>query len=143
MKITADIRRRAAAYRKSVRWSAEDEAFIGSIEGLCGDCHHGSDPVEVFRTLKRLAEETVSEWDAAGLTLPVAVSTATPADVDPAATRKAMGLSQVEFARMMDVSVRTLHNWEQHTSSPSGAAKSLLKVAAVDPQAVRRALRPA
>jgi len=70
MKITAEIRRRAAAYRKSVRWSEEEEAFIGCIEGLCGDCHHGSDPVEVFRTLKRLAEETIAEWDAAGLTLP-------------------------------------------------------------------------
>jgi len=140
MKITADIRRRAAAFRKSVRWSDEDEAFIGSIDGLCGDCHHGSDPVEVFRTVKRLAEETVAEWDAVGLTLPAAASPGTHADVDPAATRKAMGLSQVEFARMMDVSVRTLHNWEQHTSSPSGAAKTLLKVAAANPQAVRKAL---
>lgn len=89
MKITADIRRRAAAYRKSVRWSEGDEAFIGSIDGLCGDCHHGADPVEVFRTLKRLAEETVAEWDAAGLTLPAAESAPASAKAYPAATRKA------------------------------------------------------
>ncbi|MCX6878340.1 MAG: helix-turn-helix domain-containing protein [Verrucomicrobia bacterium] len=140
MKITAEIRRRAAAYRKSVRWSEEDDAFIGSIEGLCGDCHHGSDPVEVFRTLKRLAEETVAEWDAAGLTLPES-SAAGKSPTDPAATRKAMGLSQTEFARLLAVSVRTLHKWEQYTSRPSGAAKTLLKVAAANPQAVRQALR--
>jgi DNA-binding transcriptional regulator YiaG len=141
MKITSEIRRRAAAYPKSVRWSEEDEAFIGSIDGLCGDCHHGSDPVEVFRTLTRLAEETVAEWDAAGLTLPESGS-ARVSEVDPAATRKALGLSQAEFARLLDVSVRTLHKWEQRTSQPSGAAKTLLKVAASNPQAVRQALRP-
>jgi len=142
MKITAEIRRRAAAYRKSVRWSQEDEAFIGSIDGLCGDCHHGSDPVEVFRTLKRLAEETIAEWDAAGLTLPDS-SAAEESQSDPAATRKALGLSQTEFAHLLAVSVRTLHKWEQHASRPSGAAKTLLKIAAANPQAVRLALRSA
>ena len=140
MKITAGIRRRAAVYCKSVRWSEEDEAFIGSIDGLCGDCHHGSDPVAVFRTVKRLAEETVAEWDAAGLTLPES-SAGGKSQADPAATRKAMGLSQTEFARLLAVSVRTLHKWEQHASRPSGAAKTLLKVAAANPQAVRHALR--
>jgi putative transcriptional regulator len=52
-----------------------------------------------------------------------------------------MGLSQTKFAQLIGVSVRTLHKWEQHTSSPSGAAKTLLKVAASNPQAVRHALR--
>jgi predicted RNase H-like HicB family nuclease len=79
MKITADVRRRAANYRKSVRWSEEDDVYIGSIEELCGDCHHGDDPVEVFRTLKRLAEETVAEWDAAQLTLPAPTADSTTA----------------------------------------------------------------
>jgi len=60
MKITPEIRRRAAAYPKAVRWSDEEGVYIGSIEGLCGDCDHGSDPVVVFRTLKRLAEETIA-----------------------------------------------------------------------------------
>jgi len=139
MKITAKIRSRAAIYRKSVRWSEEDEAYIGSIDGLCGDCHHGSDPVEVFRTLKRLAEETVAEWESAGLTLPE-YSSDGASQADPGAIRKAMGLSQAEFARLLAISVRTLHKWEQHASCPSGAAQTLLKVAAANPQAVRQAL---
>jgi hypothetical protein len=116
MKITPEIRRRAAAYPKSVRWSDEDDVFIGSIEGLCGDCDHGSDPVVVFRTLKRLAEETIAQWDAAGLTLPNPPSTNgsnTPA-------------SQVAPPRRRQ-----------------GAAKALLKIAASNPHAVRQALHTA
>lgn len=116
--------------------------FIGSIEGLCGDCHHGRDPVQVFRTVKRLAEETVAEWDSNGLTLPDSDLNGKDQS-DPVATRKAMGLSQTEFARLLAVSVRTLHKWEQRTSRPSGAAKTLLKIAAANPQAVRQALRSA
>jgi len=139
MKITQDIRRRAAAYRKSVRWSEEDSTFIGNIEGLCGDCHHGSDPVQVFRTIKRLAEETVAEWDAHGLRLPESSGQVSD-EPDPAATRQALGISQSEFARFLAVSVRTLHKWEQRTARPSGAARSLLRVAAANPQAVRLSL---
>ena len=52
-----------------------------------------------------------------------------------------MGLSQTKFAQLIGVSVRTLHKWEQHTSSPSGAAKALLKIAATHPHSVREALR--
>jgi putative transcriptional regulator len=55
--------------------------------------------------------------------------------------RSAMGLSQTKFAQLIGVSVRTLHKWEQHTSSPSGAAKTLLKVAATHLQSVCEALR--
>ncbi len=139
MKITPEIRQRAAAYPKSVRWSDEDGAFIGSIEGLCGDCDHGDDPVEVFRALNRLAEETVAQWDEAGLKLPEPPANA-PTDPDPVLTRKAMGLSQAEFARLLNVSVRTLHKWEQHVSRPSGAARTLLRLAASDPRSVRKAL---
>ncbi len=60
----------AAAYPRSVRWRDEDGVFIGGIEGLCGDRDHGGDPVVVFRTLKRLAGETIAQWDALGLALP-------------------------------------------------------------------------
>lgn len=142
MKITPEIRRRAAAYPKSVRWSDDDGLFIGNIEGLCGDCDHGSDPVAVFRTLTRLAEETVAQWDATGLTLP-APPAVVSGEPDPAAIRNSMGISQTKFAKLIGVSVRTLHKWEQRTSSPSGAARTLLKVAASNPQAVRQALRSA
>lgn len=51
-----------------------------------------------------------------------------------AAVRHAAGLSQVQFARLMGVSVRTLQQWEQGRRSPSGAAKTLLRVAEKHPE---------
>ena len=50
------------------------------------------------------------------------------------AARQAVGLSQVQFAGLMGVSVRTLQQWEQGRRSPSGAAKTLLRVAEKHPE---------
>jgi putative transcriptional regulator len=43
-------------------------------------------------------------------------------------TRKKSGLSQVEFAKLFGVSVRTLQDWEQRRRNPSGAAKALIAI---------------
>ncbi len=51
-----------------------------------------------------------------------------------AAVRHAAGLSQVQFAGLMGVSVRTLQQWEQGRRSPSGAAKTLLRIAEKHPE---------
>lgn len=56
-----------------------------------------------------------------------------------AATRQKLGLSQSRFARLLGISVRTLHHWEQGTRTPSGAARVLLRVAALHPEAVLEA----
>jgi len=53
-----------------------------------------------------------------------------------AATRQKLGLSQGSFAKLLGISVRTLHHWEQGTRTPSGAARVLLKVAALHPEAL-------
>lgn len=50
--------------------------------------------------------------------------------------REKTGLSQSEFARLLGVSVRTLQDWEQKRRAPSGAAQTLLRVAAVRPDAL-------
>ena len=47
--------------------------------------------------------------------------------------RTKTGLSQTEFAKLFGVSVRTLQDWEQGRRQPSGAAKSLLKIAEKHP----------
>lgn len=57
-------------------------------------------------------------------------------DKSIAATRQKLGLSQSRFARLLGISVRTLHHWEQGTRTPSGAARVLLRVAAQNPEAV-------
>lgn len=52
------------------------------------------------------------------------------------AARKTLGLSQAEFAKLLGVSVRMLQDWEQGRKQPSGAASTLLKVAAKHPDAL-------
>ncbi len=54
--------------------------------------------------------------------------------------RKALGMSQVEFAGLLGISVRTLHHWEQGSRHPSGAAKVLLRVAQAEPKVLRRVM---
>jgi putative transcriptional regulator len=50
--------------------------------------------------------------------------------------RERTGLSQAKFATLLGVSVRTLQEWEQGRRAPSGAARTLLLVAAKNPQAL-------
>ena len=62
----------------------------------------------------------------------------TPNEIQSA--RKRLGLSQEQFADVFGVSASTLRKWEQGQYAPSGAAKTLLKVIALEPDAVLRAL---
>lgn len=55
--------------------------------------------------------------------------------------RKATGLSQVNFARTIDVAVGTLRNWEQGRREPEGPARALLRAIHNDPEHVLAALR--
>jgi len=50
--------------------------------------------------------------------------------------REGTGLSQARFAQLLGVSVRTLQEWEQGRRSPSGAARTLLLIAAQNPRAL-------
>jgi putative transcriptional regulator len=50
--------------------------------------------------------------------------------------RMKTGLSQMQFAELMGVSVRTLQGWEQGRKNPSGAARTLLTIASTNPKAV-------
>ena len=59
----------------------------------------------------------------------VAVSAATEA-------RMKVGLSQAAFAKLLGVSVRTLQEWEQGRREPSGAARTLLRIALRTPEAI-------
>jgi putative transcriptional regulator len=66
------------------------------------------------------------------------VTVSVPAAVE---ARHKVGVSQAEFARLLGVSVRTLQDWEQGRRSPTGAARSLLAVAAKRPKVLREVLR--
>jgi putative transcriptional regulator len=51
-----------------------------------------------------------------------------------ARVRLKSGLSQTEFASILGVSKRTLEQWEQGRREPSGAAKTLLRIAERHPE---------
>ena len=59
----------------------------------------------------------------------VAVTAATEA-------RLKLGVSQSAFAQLLGVSVRTLQEWEQGRREPSGAARTLLRIALKSPEAI-------
>jgi putative transcriptional regulator len=59
---------------------------------------------------------------------------------EAAEARSRTGLSQPKFAQLLGVSVRTLQEWEQGRRSPSGAARSLLHIAAIRPDVFRDVL---
>ena len=53
-----------------------------------------------------------------------------------AEVRHRMGLSQSEFAKLLDVSPGTLRGWEQGRRVPTGTARTLLRVAEKHPEAL-------
>jgi putative transcriptional regulator len=57
--------------------------------------------------------------------------------------RRAMKLSQDEFAARFRIPVGTLRDWEQGRKEPDAATRAYLVVIARDPEAVTRALAPA
>jgi putative transcriptional regulator len=54
--------------------------------------------------------------------------------------RRALGLSQDEFATQYQIPIGTLRDWEQGRAMPDQAARAYLKVIARNPQAVQKAL---
>lgn len=62
---------------------------------------------------------------------------------DVAALRRFVGLTQIEFARAIGISVHTLRNWEQGRRQPEGPAIALLRIAARHPRIIRENLESA
>jgi putative transcriptional regulator len=54
--------------------------------------------------------------------------------------RKALGLTQEEFAARFQIPLGTLRDWEQGKSEPDSCARAYLRVIARNPQAVTEAL---
>jgi len=56
--------------------------------------------------------------------------------------RRALGLTQEEFAARYHIPLGTLRDWEQGRTEPDQPARAYLKVIARDPEGVHRALQP-
>jgi putative transcriptional regulator len=62
------------------------------------------------------------------------------AEPDIRAIREAAKISQAQFAKLIGVNVRTLQNWEQRRTRPTGPARALLKIVASNPKSAIEAL---
>jgi len=60
---------------------------------------------------------------------------------DVKAIREQFGFSQSQMGAFLNVSKRTIENWEQRRRGPTGPAQTLLRIMEREPRAVRRALR--
>ena len=57
------------------------------------------------------------------------------------ATRQRISLNQAQFAALLGVSKRTLQEWEQGRRQPTGAARTLLKIAERHPEVLRELIK--
>ena len=55
-----------------------------------------------------------------------------------AEARHRMGISQQDFASLLGVSIRTLQDWEQGRREPTGAARTLIRVAEQHPRVLKK-----
>ena len=139
-----EIKAMAARYPRFIRWSEEDNCYIGSLPDLCGDCTHGDTPEEVLSNLIECAELCVDSQNELGLTLPPPRSFVIAPSVyrekgsqgNIQALRRKIGLSQADFAKVLGVSKNTICSWEQGTRKPDGASARLLQIAEKHPEAV-------
>lgn len=60
-----------------------------------------------------------------------------------AAARLKTGLSQSQFAHVLQISARTLQEWEQGRRKPSGAAQALIQIAFKHPEVITESFKQA
>ena len=85
---------------------------------------HAKSPAELLESVKQMRRRQAAR--VTKVKLPEA-----------AEARASVGLSQQEFALLLGVSARTLQDWEQGRREPTGAAKTLLRVAVAHPEILR------
>lgn len=139
-----EIKALARRYTRLIRWSEEDQLYIGSLPDLENDCTHGRTPEETARNLDEVAEMYVAAHFDYGAPLPeprcqvVVPSTFRVGDTENKVTalRNEWGYTQKNFAALLGVSLSTLTKWEIGERTPSGAAARLLEIYAKHPELV-------
>ncbi|MEX0325786.1 MAG: type II toxin-antitoxin system MqsA family antitoxin [Puniceicoccaceae bacterium] len=133
------MRAETQPYRREIRWSEEDQCYIGRCPDLfLGGCH-GEDPESVEAELGQIIEEAIADYRKAGKPLPEP-SLRSARMTSAVAARRRTGLNQKGFARAIGVGVGTLRNWEQGRITPKGTASTLLRIIEKHPEVLREIL---
>ena len=59
------------------------------------------------------------------------------------AIRRATGMTQAQFSKTYEFSIRTVQEWERGAKKPSGPARTLSRAIKADPEGLRKALASA
>lgn len=133
----------AQTFTRIIKWSAEDNLYIGSLPEIAPDCCHGSTIAEVVSMLDDIAETSLLNcqeygipYDPPGSAMVIIPQQARHLDTARmvANLRKKLGLSQTDFAAALGVSVSTLSKWETGDRSPDAAAAKLLRILQQNPE---------
>jgi putative transcriptional regulator len=60
--------------------------------------------------------------------------------LDVKAIRSRLNMTQAQFARIFDLNLAALRDWEQRRRAPRGPARTLLRIIDREPEAARRAI---
>ena len=60
----------SARYIKIVKWSDEDQCFVGQCPGVVGPCCHGDNEADVYAELCQIVDEWLEIFKADGKPLP-------------------------------------------------------------------------
>ena len=91
---------------------------------------------KAFTSIARGLREAINHQHGKG----VGTKVHRPEEIDVAALRKGLDLTQAEFAAKFCISLGTLRHWERGDRRPHGPALALLHIVAKEPKAVLRAL---
>jgi len=64
-------------------------------------------------------------------------------EIDVRAIRRATGMTQAQFSKTYEFSIRTVQEWERGAKKPSGPARTLSRAIKADPEGLRKALASA
>lgn len=136
----SDVQKLARSYPRVIRWSDEDQLYIGALPGLCGYCTHGNTAEEVAKNLDECALLCVDRED--NLPHPATLRnqktnyTSSRAAVYIKSLREYHDLTQKELAEILGTNLSTLSKWESGARRPSGAVAKLLQVLVEHPELV-------
>jgi putative transcriptional regulator len=118
------------------------------IDGRPVIVHVGPDGAEAVVALEPMSDMSEEEILAAAMSDPDAqpLTDELAAKLKPVprvkTLRRALGLTQEEFAARYHIPLGTLRDWEQGRAQPDQPNRAYLKVIAHDPEGVARALAP-
>jgi DNA-binding transcriptional regulator YiaG len=133
---TLEIKKLASQFTGSIKWSEEDQVYVGRCPELFQGGCHGETRAEAKANLREAIRLAVQWHLEDGKRLPSPMKRH-GRFASALSARKKIGVSQKVFAEAIGVKVGTLQNWEQGRSKPPGPARLVLKLAEDHPEVFR------